>query len=37
MIWRMNAYGNGVRAICAITGYSRDKVQATLKRSKQSH
>ena len=33
MIWRMNAYGNGVRAICAITGFSRDKVQAALKRS----
>ncbi|MDO5356879.1 MAG: hypothetical protein Q4E77_05225 [Conchiformibius sp.] len=33
LIWRMSAYGNGIRAICAITAYSRDKVQAALKRS----
>ncbi|MDO5357406.1 MAG: IS1 family transposase, partial [Conchiformibius sp.] len=30
MIWRMSAYGNGIRAICSITAYSRDKVQAAL-------
>ena len=29
----MSAYGNGIRAICSITAYSRDKVQAALKRS----
>ena len=30
----MNAYGNSVRAICAVTAYSRDKVQAALKCSR---
>ena len=29
----MTAQRCGIRDICAITGYSRDKVQAALKRS----
>ena len=32
-IWTMTARRCGIRDICAITGYSRDKVQAALKRS----
>ena len=29
----MTAKGNGIRDICSITGYSKDKVQAALRRS----
>ena len=32
-IWRMSARCCGIRDICNITGYSRGKVQAALKRS----
>ena len=34
LIWEMTARGNGIRDICSITGYSKDKVQAALQRSK---
>ena len=33
LIWEMTARGNGIRDICSITGYSKDKVQAALQRS----
>ena len=29
----MTARGNGIRDICSMTGYSKDKVQAALQRS----
>ena len=33
LIWKMTARGNGIRDICSMTGYSKDKVQAALQRS----
>ena len=32
-IWKMTVRRCGIRDICAITGYSRDKIQAALKRN----
>ena len=33
LIWKMTARGNGIRDICSLTGYSKDKVQAALQGS----
>ena len=32
-IWKMTVRRCGIRDICTITGYSRDKIQAALKRN----